>query len=120
MQKLSKRKYFKQLLANDIQAVLDDWNGGAMLAVATLKTALHYSDSDKYYTDNFTNTGVCYTAWADRFYRQLQSINSKGYGISILKNKLNNKLYAFNTDFAVKHMKHVADEYTLWTRNYNR
>ena len=117
---LSKRQYFKQLLANDVQSVLDDWNGGAMLDVATVKRALANSDSDKFYVNNFSNAGWAYDSWADRFYRQLQSINGKGYGISILKNKLNNKLYAFNTDFAVKHMKHIVDEYSLWTRNYNR
>ena len=117
---LSKRQYFKLLLATDIPTVLDDWNGGAMMDVATVKHELMHSDSNRYYESNFSNTGWSYTSWADRFYRQLQSINGKGYGISILKNTVNKKLYAFNTDFVVKHMKHIVDEYTVWTSNYNR
>jgi hypothetical protein len=117
MKKLSNRKLFKQLLLQDVLTAIKETEG-TYIAVADLKNKLDNSISNVFYSNNLGNVGYSYTSWADRFYRQLQSIHD-GENLTIVK--VDNKLYAFDSS-ATKTFKSMLLEgiATVWTKNYNR
>jgi len=119
--KLSKRAEFKKLLQADILAVLDV---NRCMRVSDLKTELLDSKSNRYYVNNVSGTGVAYTTWADRFYRNLASVQGavtfesvkvqNGFVVKKHKGKL----------FAISNNKFWQDVIrtqgmTDWTANYN-
>ena len=109
--KLSKRAEFKKLLQADILAVLDV---NRCMRVSDLKTELLDSKSNRYYVNNVSSTGVAYTSWADRFYRNLASVQ----GAFVVK-KHEGKLFAISNN---KFWQGVirTQGMTDWTVNYNR
>ena len=100
MQKLiSNREMFRQLLARDILAVLQDINAGNCVDLTTVRQQLQhkgFNSALQHYYKLHTSKGWSYMCFDDRFYRAIQSINDKGYGISVRKHT-NNKLYVFST-----------------------
>ena len=119
MQKLlSNREIFRQLLARDITAILEDVNAGTWVDVAYLRNNLYNSLSARHYMNLHTSRGHCYTTFADRFYRALQSINDKGYGLTIRKDKQTNRLFVFSTKFADNYVEAIADTFEDWTTCY--
>ena len=123
---LSNRAMFKQLLARDILAILDEVNSNTWCDLATVrahlrgKYKLHMYASKEFYMENCTAEGHSYTGYDDRFYRAIQSINNTGYGITVRKDKATGKLFAFNTNFADNYVESIADMFDTWTVNYNR
>ena len=121
MQKLlSNRELFRQLLARDILAIIDDVNSGTWVDMTYLRNNLHNTLSARHYMNLCTAQGHCYTSFADRFYRAMQSINNKGYGLTVRKDAQNNRLYVFNTD-VLQHdnwQQLIHDSFTAWTTCY--
>ena len=111
---------FRQLLARDILAVLQEWNAGTWMRLSDIKQQLHNSASEKHYFDLHTSKGWSYLCFDDRFYRAIQSINNKGYGIKVGKGS-DNKLYVFNTDYANKNKwdEFLSELFTDWDTDYN-
>jgi hypothetical protein len=117
MKKLSNRKLFKQLLLQDVLTAIKETEG-TYIAVADLKNKLDNSISNVFYSNNLGNVGYSYTSWADRFYRQLQSIHD-GENLTIVK--VDNKLYAFDSKATKRFNTLLLEGFaTLWQVNYNR
>ena len=126
MQKIiSNREVFRQLLVRDILAVLEDLNAGTWLDVTTLKSKLGtrgYNLAEQHYYNLHTSKGWGYLDFNDRFYRALQSVNDKGYGIKVLKCKRSNKLFVFTDKYltADKFNEFVAlNLFSKWDADYN-
>lgn len=115
---ISNREMFRQLLARDITAILDTVNAGTWVDVSYLRGVLCESLSARHYMHLHTSRGHCYTSFADRFYRALQSINDKGYGLTIRKDKQTNKLFVFSTKFADNYVEAIADTFEDWRTDY--
>ena len=111
---------FRQLLARDILAIIEEWNAGTWMLLQDVKAQLHNSASEKHYFDMHTSKGYSYLCFNDRFYRAIQSINDKGYGLTVRKG-LDNKLYVFNTNTIKTNnwANFVADSFSNWTADYN-
>ena len=122
---ISNREVFRQLLVRDILAVLEDLNAGTWLDVATLRSKLGtrgYNLAEQHYYNLHTSRGWGYLDFYDRFMRALQSVNAKGYGISVLKCKRSNRLFVFNDKYltADKFNEFVAlNLFDKWTTNYS-
>ena len=117
MQKLlSNRELFRQLLARDILAILEDVNAGTWIDMTYLRHNLYNTQSARHYMNLCTAQGHCYTSFNDRFYRAMQGINDKGYGLTIRKDKQTNRLYVFSTQFAKNY--DITDGFDLWTTCY--
>ena len=65
-----------------------------------------------------TAQGHCYTSFNDRFYRAIQSINDKGYGLTVRKDKQTNRLFVFSTKFADNYVEAIADTFEDWNTCY--
>jgi hypothetical protein len=117
---ISNREMFRQLLAKDILAILEDVNAGTWVDVHYLRCNLHNSLSARHYMKLHTSKGHCYTSFSDRFYRNLQSINNKGYGLTIRKDKQTGRLFVFNTDLLKQDnwTQLVAESFTAWRTCY--
>ena len=118
---ISNREMFRQLLAKDILAIIEDVNAGTWVDMHYLRCNLHNSLSARHYMNLCTSMGHCYTSFSDRFYRAMQSINDKGYGLTVRKCKQTNKLFVFNTD-TIKTNNWallVAESFDTWTTCYN-
>ena len=111
---------FRQLLARDILDILHDINAGNCVDLVTVKRELNNSASEKHYFNLHTSKGWGYRDFNDRFYRAMQSINDKGYGITIRKH-VNNKLYVFSTRSLQKDVwkQFVADNFNTWDTCYS-
>lgn len=94
---ISNRELFRQLLARDILAVLQEWNAGTAMRLIDIKAELQGMTACRHYMNLHTAQGHGYTSFNDRFFRAIQSINDAGYGVSIRKHS-NGQLWAFNTD----------------------
>jgi hypothetical protein len=121
MQKLiSNRELFRQLLARDILAVLQEWNAGTAMRLIDIKAQLQSMSAARHYMNLHTSRGHCYTNFTDRFFRAVQSINDTGYGI-VIKKHSNGQLWAFNTD-VLQHdnwQNFLAEcSFTDWTTCY--
>ena len=117
---ISNREMFRQLLARDILAILEQFNGGACMRLIDIKAQLHGMSACRHYMNLHTSRGHGYLSFTDRFFRAIQSINDTGYGISIRKHT-NGQLWAFSTN-TLKHdnwQLFIADCFTTWTANYN-
>lgn len=117
---ISNREMFRQLLARDILAIIEEWNAGTWMRLTDIKQQLHNSASEKHYFDLHTSKGWSYLCFNDRFYRAIQSINNNGYGIKVAKGS-DNKLYVFNTDYAHKSNwdEFLSELFTDWETDYN-
>ena len=115
---ISNREMFRQLLAKDILAIIEDVNSGTWVDVHYLRCNLHNSLSARHYLKLHTSMGHCYTSFGDRFYRNLQSINDAGYGLTIRKDKQTNRLFVFSTKFADNYVEAIADTFEDWTTCY--
>jgi len=129
MQKLlSNREMFKQLLARDILTILAELNDGSCVDLVTVREhlrgnfKLHMYASKEFYMENCTSKGYGYTRFDDRFYRAIQSVNDKGYGLTVRKDKATGKLFAFNTDVLKldNWIQLIAESFNTWTADYNR
>ena len=123
MQKLiSNREMFRQLLARDITSILEDVNAGTWADLHYIRQHLHGTLSARHYMNLCTAQGHCYTSFNDRFYRAIQSINDKGYGLTVRKDKTTGKLFAFNTGVLKldNWIQLIADGFNTWTADYNR
>ena len=119
MQKLiSNREMFRQLLARDILAILEDVNAGTWIDMTYLRRNLHNTLSARHYMNLCTAQGHCYTSFNDRFYRAIQSINDKGYGLTVRKDKQTNRLFVFSTKFADNYVEAIADTFEDWNTCY--
>ena len=117
---ISNREMFRQLLARDILAILDTVNSNTWCDLVTVREQLRNSASVRHYMDLCTAQGHCYLGFNDRFYRAIQGINDKGYGITVRKDKQTNKLFVFNTNFADNYVESIADMFENWNADYNR
>jgi len=115
---ISNREMFRQLLARDILAILEDVNAGTWVDMTYLRRNLGDTTSARHYTNLHTAQGHCFTSFGDRFYRNMQSINDAGYGLTIRKDKQTNKLFVFNTKFADNYVEAIADTFEDWTTCY--
>lgn len=118
---ISNREMFRQLLARDILAILEQFNGGTCMRLIDIKAELHGMSACRHYMNLHTSRGHGYLSYTDRFFRAIQSINDKGYGVSIRKHT-NGQLWAFSTS-TLKHdnwQLFIADCFTNWTADYNR
>ena len=118
---ISNREMFRQLLAKDILAIIEDVNAGTWVDMHYLRCNLHNSLSARHYMNLCTSMGHCYTSFSDRFYRAMQSINDAGYGLTVRKCKQTNKLFVFNTD-TIKTNNWallVAESFDTWTTCYS-
>ena len=111
---------FRQLLARDILAIIEEWNAGTWMRLTDIKQQLHNSASEKHYFDLHTSKGWSYLCFNDRFYRAIQSINNNGYGIKVAKGS-DNKLYVFNTNTIKTNnwAKFISESFDTWTADYN-
>ena len=115
---ISNRELFRQLLARDILAIIEDVNAGTWVDMTYLRNNLHNTTSARHYMHLHTAQGHCYTSFADRFYRAMQSINDAGYGLTVRKDKQTNKLFVFNTKFANNYVEAIADTFEDWRTCY--
>lgn len=118
---ISNREMFRQLLAKDILAIIEDVNAGTWVDVHYLRCNLQNSLSARHYMNLCTSKGWSYLCFNDRFYRALQSINDKGYGLTIRKCKQTNRLFAFNTN-TIKTNNWallVAESFDTWRTCYS-
>ena len=124
MQKLiSNREMFRQLLARNILDILYDINAGNCVDLVTVREHLQHKDFNsalQHYYKLHTSKGWSYLCFDDRFYRAVQSINDKGYGISVRKH-CNGKLYVFSTRSLRKDVwkQFVADNFKTWDTCYS-
>ena len=118
---ISNREMFRQLLARDILAIIEEFNAGTCMRLIDIKQHLHNSASAKHYFDLHTSKGWSYLCFNDRFFRAIQSINDSGYGISIRKHT-NGQLWAFSTNTLKQDnwQNFLAECFTKWTADYNR
>ncbi len=119
---ISNREMFKQLLARDILAVLEDLNAGTWADLCTVRGALARGSADVHYAEWCTREGYSYLDFNDRFYRAVQSINNKGYGLTVCKDKESNRLFVFNSVYATQNrwQSFLNSMFSAWTVNYNR
>ena len=117
---ISNREMFRQLLARDILAILDTVNSNTWCDLVTVREQLTNSASVRHYMDLCTAQGHCYLGFNDRFYRAIQGINDKGYGLTVRKDRATGKLFAFNTNFANNFTESLADFFDDWAVDYNR
>ena len=121
MQKLiSNREMFRQLLARDILNILQEWNAGTWMLLHDVRAQLNNSASEKHYYNMHTSKGYSYMCFNDRFYRAIQSINDKGYGLTVRKGQ-DNKLYVFNTNTIKTNnwAKFISESFDTWTTCYS-
>ena len=118
---ISNREMFRQLLARDILAIIEQFNAGTWMLLQDVKAQLNNTASEKHYYDLHTSRGWGYLDFNDRFYRAIQSINDSGYGLTVRKGQ-DNKLYVFNTDYATqsKWNDFLSDMFAKWNTDYNR
>ena len=123
MQKLiSNREVFRQLLVRDIVAIIEDLNAGTWCDLVTIKNKLHNALADRHYYNLHTSKGWGYLDFNDRFYRAIQSVNDKGYGIKVLKCKQTGKLFVFTDKYLTedKFNEFVAlSMFEKWDVDYN-
>ena len=117
---ISNREMFRQLLARDILAVIQQQNAGTWMRLTDIKQQLNNSASEKHYFDLHTSKGWSYIDFDDRFYRAVQSINNNGYGIRVAKGT-DNKLYVFNTQYATtsKWAEFLSELFVDWDTCYS-
>ena len=117
---ISNREMFRQLLARDILDVLQEHNAGNFMRLLDVKRWLNNSASEKHYYNLHTSKGWGYRDFNDRFFRAVQSINDKGYGVSIRKHT-NGQLYVFSTkSMQIDWLnKFIAEHFRDWTACYN-
>ena len=115
---ISNREMFRQLLARDIFAILEDVNAGTWVDMTYLRRNLGNKLAARHYMNLCTAQGHCYTSFNDRFYRAIQSINDKGYGLTVRKDKQTNRLFVFSTKFADNYVEAIADTFEDWTTCY--
>ena len=117
---ISNREMFRQLLARDILAILEQFNGGTCMRLIDIKAQLQGMSACRHYMNLHTSNGHGYLSFNDRFFRAIQSINDNGYGIKVAKGS-DNKLYVFNTNTLKQDnwQNFVAECFTKWTANYN-
>jgi hypothetical protein len=118
---ISNREMFRQLLARNILAVLEQTNGGTAMRLIDIKAQLHGMSACRHYMNLHTSRGHGYLSFNDRFFRAIQSINDKGYGVSIRKHT-NGQLWAFSTNTLKQDnwQNFLAECFTKWTADYNR
>ena len=118
---ISNREMFRQLLARDILAILEQFNGGTGMRLIDIKAQLQGMSACRHYMNLHTSNGHGYLSFNDRFFRAIQSINDSGYGISIRKHT-NGQLWAFSTNTLKQDnwQNFVAECFTKWTADYNR
>ena len=118
---ISNREMFRQLLARDILAILEQFNGGACMRLIDIKAQLQGMSACRHYMNLHTSNGHGYLSFNDRFFRAIQSINDSGYGISIRKHT-NGQLWAFSTNTLKQDnwQNFLAECFRKWTANYNR
>ena len=111
---------FRQLLARDILNIVEEHNAGTWMRLSDVREKLYNTASVKHYSNLHTSKGWSYLSFNDRFYRAVQSINNKGYGIKVAKGT-DNKLYVFNTDYAnsTRWAEFLSELFTVWTTNYS-
>lgn len=118
---ISNREMFRQLLAKNILAVLEEFNGGTCMRLIDIRRELQGMSACRHYMDLHTSNGHGYLSFNDRFFRAVQSINDSGYGLTIRKHT-NGQLWAFSTQ-TLKHdnwQNFLAECFTNWTADYNR
>lgn len=116
---ISNREMFRQLLAKNILAVLQEFNGGTCMRLIDVKLQLQSMSAAMHYMNLHTSRGHCYTSFNDRFFRAIQSINNNGYGITVRKHT-DGKLFVFNTN-VLQHdnwQQLIHDSFTDWTTCY--
>jgi len=118
---ISNREMFRQLLARDILAILEQFNGGTGMRLIDIKAQLQGMSACRHYMNLHTSNGHGYLSFNDRFFRAIQSINDSGYGISIRKHT-NGQLWAFSTNTLKQDnwQNFLAECFTKWTADYNR
>ena len=115
---ISNREMFRQLLARDIFAILEDVNAGTWVDMTYLRRNLGNKSAARHYMNLHTSRGHGFTTYGDRFYRAMQSINDKGYGLTVRKDKQTNRLFVFSTKFADNYVESIADMFEDWTTCY--
>ena len=115
---ISNREMFRQLLARDIFAILEDVNAGTWVDMTYLRRNLGNKLAARHYMNLHTSRGHGFTTYGDRFYRAMQSINDKGYGLTVRKDKQTNRLFVFSTKFADNYVESIADMFEDWTTCY--
>ena len=123
MQKLiSNREVFRQLLVRDIVAIIEELNAGTWCDLVTIKDKLQNALADRHYYNLHTSRGWGYLDFNDRFYRAIQSVNDKGYGIKVLKCKRSGRLFVFTDAYltADRFNEFVAlNLFDKWDADYN-
>ena len=114
---------FRQLLARDILAILQNNNAGTWMRLSDVREQLMHKGTNsalQHYYNLHTSKGWSYLCFDDRFYRAIQSINDKGYGLTVRKGS-DNKLYVFNTDTIKTNnwAKFIAESFNTWRTCYN-
>ena len=120
---ISNREMFRQLLARDILAILQKDNAGTWMRLSDVRQQLQhkgFNSALQHYYNLHTSKGWSYLCFNDRFYRAVQSINNKGYGIKVAKGT-DNKLYVFSTQYAnsTRWTEFLSELFTVWTTNYS-
>lgn len=120
---ISNREMFRQLLARDILNILEEWNAGTWMRLTDVKEQLQrkgFNSALQHYYNLHTSKGWSYMCFNDRFYRAIQSVNDKGYGLTVRKGQ-DNKLYVFSTDYVNKSKwnEFLTETFTVWNTNYN-
>ena len=115
---ISNREMFRQLLARDIFAILEDVNAGTWVDMTYLRRNLGNKLAARHYMNLHTSRGHGFTTYGDRFYRAMQSINDKGYGLTVRKDKQTNRLFVFSTKFADNYVESIADMFEDWNTCY--
>ena len=120
---ISNREMFRQLLARDILAILQNNNAGTWMRLSDVRQQLQHKGTNsalQHYYNLHTSKGWSYMCFDDRFYRAIQSVNNNGYGIKVGKGT-DNKLYVFNTEYAnsTRWNEFLSELFTVWTTNYS-
>lgn len=120
---ISNREMFRQLLARDILNILQEWNAGTWMRLTDVKEQLQrkgFNSALQHYYNLHTSKGWSYMCFNDRFYRAIQSVNDKGYGLTVRKGQ-DNKLYVFSTQYVNKSKwnEFLNEMFTVWNTNYN-
>ena len=120
---ISNREMFRQLLARDILNILQEWNAGTWMRLSDVRQQLQHKGTNsalQHYYNLHTSKGWSYMCFNDRFYRAIQSVNDKGYGLTVRKGQ-DNKLYVFSTQYVNKSKwnEFLNEMFTVWNTNYN-
>ena len=120
---ISNREMFRQLLARDILAILQNNNAGTWMRLSDVRQQLQHKGTNsalQHYYNLHTSKGWSYMCFDDRFYRAIQSVNNNGYGIKVGKGT-DNKLYVFSTEYAnsTRWNEFLSELFTVWTTNYS-